>query len=179
MAVDPALAGLLGALVGGAATFAGTVVSNTQQARHARDQRRHDRKVEAYSNTMRFLLRAAHRSAELGLTDEPPPSGDSPQSSDGINRAVTWFEDLIDAEYWMTVLTTACGTRHRTRIQEAARTLFDEIDRFIGTIQRITWKPTAMMERPEVYTGDLPIESLVRAYQIVAEAARDDIGFED
>ena len=68
MAIDAALAGLFGALVGGGATFLGTVVSNTQQARHARDQQRRDRKVEAYSNSLRSLLRAAHRRSGISLS---------------------------------------------------------------------------------------------------------------
>jgi hypothetical protein len=56
MPLDPALTGLLGALVGGGFTFAGSIVGNTQQARHERRDRLEERKVEAYSNAMRCLL---------------------------------------------------------------------------------------------------------------------------
>ena len=152
MAMDPALAGLLGALVGGGATFVGTVVSNTQQARHTRDRQRLERKVEAYSNSVRSLLRAAHRRSEVTTK-----SGAS-VSIMGQDQVAAWFDDLIDAEYWTTVLTTACGSRQRQAIQEAAKSLHDAIDEFTTSGRR------------------LPLDALQSVYRTVAEAARADIG---
>jgi hypothetical protein len=72
VALDPALAGLLGALVGGAAAFGATLVSNNQQARREQDKQRRDRKVEAYGNSLRSLVRAAYYF--------PLPGGDSRES---------------------------------------------------------------------------------------------------
>ena len=153
MAMDPALAVLLGALVGGGATFLGTIVSNAQQARHTREQQRLDRKVEAYSNSLRSLLRAAHRRSELTVE-----SG-SLVSIMGKDMVAAWFDDLVDAEYWTTVLTTACGSRQRPNIQAAAEQLHDTIERFT--------------------TGDpslSPLGALREVYKTVATAARADIG---
>jgi hypothetical protein len=47
--MDSEFAGLLGALVGGGATFAGAVISNTQQARRERRDRREQRKVRGHA----------------------------------------------------------------------------------------------------------------------------------
>lgn len=123
MAMDPALAGLLGALVGGGATFLGTVVSNTQQARHTRDQQRLERKTEAYGNTLRYLLRVAHRRSEVHA---------EVGTILGEDIIASWFEDIVEAEYWLTSLTAVCGTRHREAISKAARDLFADVDHFIA-----------------------------------------------
>jgi hypothetical protein len=155
LALDPALAGLLGALVGGGATVAGSILGNTQQARHERRDRHEQRKVEVYSNSLRSLLRAAHRRSEVQVE-----SGKL-MSIMGKDMIATWFDDLVDAEYWTTVLTTACGSRQRAVVQEAARALHQAVNMFVSS------------------SGIPPQQELEKVYEAIADAARQDIGFVD
>jgi hypothetical protein len=155
LAVDPALAGLLGALVGGAATFGGSMLGNRQLARHNEAQRHFDRKVEAYGHSLRSLLRAMHRRSLF--TDERWPVL-------GKDILGSWFEDLADAEYCMFVLTTACGSQHRPQIEEATQALFREVSRFATEGYRGS-------------AGTSPLGAVTSAYAVVTRAARDDIGF--
>lgn len=156
--MDAAIAGFLGAIVGGAATFGGTVVSNSQQAGRERKKENKQRKVEAYSNSIRSLIRVAHRRSTF-----------SAKTSDALGEEIvaSWFDDIVDAEYWLTILTAACGSRHRESIQKAAQALFEEIDRF----------------RRESEFADAigptraPLLAVFSAYRVVSEAARGDIGF--
>jgi len=154
--MDAAVAGLLGALVGGVATFGGTVVTNAQQVRRDQIKQRNDRKVEAYSNSIRSLLRVAHRRSTF--------SAEAPAVL-GQDVAASWFDDIVDAEYWLTVLTAACGSRQRASIQEAAHALYKETDRF---------------RRESEFSDPLrptraPLSAVFTAYRVVSTAAREDI----
>ena len=102
MALDPALAGLLGALVGGAATFGGSLFGNRQQARHERKRRAQERKLEAYTNAMRSLMRAAYpewrqdsQSPGTSSAKETQVSGEAPSRCrllvDGPHNSL-WIE---------------------------------------------------------------------------------------
>jgi hypothetical protein len=164
--MDTAIAGFLGALVGGAATFGGTVVSNTQQARRERKKEHEQRKVEAYSNSMRSLLRVAHRrsiiTGEVGAII-------------GKDMLASWFDDIVDAEYWLTILSAACGSRYRESIQKTANKLLENVNLFTrsGDVNLFTrWD-----EGMKISAKHSPQEEFLIAYRVVAEAARDDIGF--
>ena len=129
MAMDPALAGLLCALVGGGFTFAGSILGNTQQARHDREDCLEQRKVETYTNAMRSLLRATHY---LELT----PGGDLPPSEQMKVRGeqfTTRYENLVEAEYWLFVLAASCGSRHRKAIAAAAQKVLRTVDQSLAS----------------------------------------------
>jgi hypothetical protein len=149
MALDPALAGFLGAIIGGAATFSGTLVANLQQARRAGAEGRQARKTEAYGNSLRSLLRAAHR--RTLVTGEGRPTEE---------YFGGWLDDCIEAEYWLTILTTACGAKYQKPMREVNRALLDAMD--------------AMNTEERILDFDLLLR---RSYRAVSEAARDDIGF--
>jgi hypothetical protein len=91
MAMDPALAGLLGALVGGGFTFAGSILGNTQQARHDREDRLEQRKVETYINAMRSLLRATHY---LELTPGVTRTIDDESQGHRTAQFSSWWMDV-------------------------------------------------------------------------------------
>jgi hypothetical protein len=161
--MDAAVAGFLGAIVGGAATFGGTVVSNAQQAQREHKKQHEQRKVEAYSNTLRSLLRVAHRRSSI-----------SSEAGTVLGKDIiaSWFDDIVDAEYWLTILSAACSSRHRESIQKAAHELYEDVDRFTSSGGRL--------EKFDKHAPNrLPLEAVFTAYQVVAEAARDDIGFKE
>src|SRR5690242_14911392 len=108
MAIDPALTGFFGAVVGGGAAFLGTVVSNRQQARHERKRRAQERKLEAYTNAIRSLMRAAYPEWRGDAQSQTgTPANQSPASAEAR---------ILDAAYSVTVLATACGSKYRKPI---------------------------------------------------------------
>lgn len=155
MALDPALAGLLGALVGGAATFGGSLFGNRQQARHERKRRAQERKLEAYTNAMRSLMRAAY--------PEWRQDSQSPGTSSAKETQVSGEARLLDAAYSLTVLTTACGSKYRAKIEGMAREMTQAIEK--------------ILTRQELDEVEFQYNALLKAYWTVVEAARDDIGF--
>jgi hypothetical protein len=161
--MDAAVAGFLGAIVGGAATFGGTVVSNAQQAQREHKKQHEQRKVEAYSNTLRSLLRVAHRRSSVSA------EGGAFLGKDMI---ASWFDDIVDAEYWLTILSATCSSQHRESIQKAAHGLYEDVDRFAS----LGFRSGKFDKRSP---NRLPLEAVFIAYQVVAEAARDDIGLKE
>jgi len=106
MAMDPAVAGLLGALVGGGFTFAGSIIGNLHQAR----RERRDRKLEAYTKSIRCLLRLkmmAAKGGDLRPTLEAEGAPDSPN-------------DYLDTQYWLTVLSAVCAAHHQPDLRKEA-----------------------------------------------------------
>ena len=76
----------------------------------------------------------------------------------GLEDVATWFNQILDAEYELTMLSAACSSRHRESIQKAAHKLFEDVQFFARSHQ------------------DPPLEAVSMAYQVVVEAARDDVG---
>ena len=103
MALDPALAVVLGALVGGGFTFAGSVIGNTQQARRERKVQ----KLEAYRNSMRYLVRLKTLYQHEPLAPE-------------ITDDREWIEDYVEVQYWLTMTSALCAGHLQERIQKVA-----------------------------------------------------------
>jgi hypothetical protein len=109
-----ALAGLLGAVIGGGATLLGSLLASRQQAGHERDKWLRDWRASAYHNTVRYLLRTANLRSEIGV--EPGPLM-------AMRQVPEFFNDLVEAQYWLAVLTTVCGRRQRAVLEGASRRL--------------------------------------------------------
>jgi hypothetical protein len=75
--------------------FLGSIIGNTQRARHERESDRQEAKQNAYGNAMRFLLQTGDRGV---IVAESPTT-----------ETLTWLDDAIDAQYWLGVLTRVCG----------------------------------------------------------------------
>jgi hypothetical protein len=150
-----ALAGLLGAVIGGGATLLGSLLASRQQARHERDKWLRDWKASAYNNTVRYLLRTANLRSEISV--EPGPLM-------AMRQVPEFFNDLVEAQYWLAVLTTVCGRRQRAVLEGASRRLN----------QLIASEPAHLL-RVEV-PGDQPriVLAVNELYELVLACARRD-----
>jgi hypothetical protein len=137
-------------------------ITNSQQARRERDKELHDRKVEAYTNSLRSLLKVAHRRSSFDAHADTAPSEELLAKS---------IDEIVEAEYWMTMLTTACGSKYREKIKNLANDLFAEVDGVTGNSGRR--RLAVDKKRPD----SSPLETVYEAYGDIAWAARDDIGF--
>jgi Arc/MetJ family transcription regulator len=63
--VSSAIVGLIGAAIGAIADVAGVFISQQMQARAAQERALHSKKEEAYSSTLRYLLRAQNRRSKI------------------------------------------------------------------------------------------------------------------
>jgi hypothetical protein len=119
-----ALFGLLGAVVGGGFTMLGTLLSGRQQDRVQRNQAARQRREQAYSNAIRHLLRATNRRSELRI--------ESGRLLPMLSKAdiAALFDDLVEAQYWVAVVTTVCSASQRERLEEARREMDTFVTRF-------------------------------------------------
>lgn len=156
--MDGAVASLLGALAGGTATFLGTVVNNVSQSRRDEHKEQLAKKAEAYGNALRNLLRVVHFRSGMG------PSGNA---FIGENQLADWFAAMVEAEYWVTILTAVCGSKFREKLAPAA----DDLTRVIG---RLLKAPQDLPPKVPRGRGE-PTGEIWQIYYTVADAARADL----
>jgi len=154
--VDAALAAVLGAGIGALATVAGSALTAHQQGAQQRAVASRQRKEAAYDNAIRSLLRARNRRSVLTA------EGLAVIAKDDIG---TLFDDLVDAQHWLSVLVTACGSKQRQPIEAASSRLNDAVN------QLTTAGAPARK-------GGAPLVDLADIYEDVIKAARQDIGAE-
>ena len=64
-AMDAAIAGLIGAAIGAVARMAGTLITAILQAKQEHTRWIGDKRVEAYSNTVRYLVKALNKRSSI------------------------------------------------------------------------------------------------------------------
>lgn len=108
MPMDSAVAGLIGAGIGAVAGMTGTLLSQLLQSRRENKKWLITRKEDAYSNTLRYLLKVLNRRSKITakgvavLSQEDMPD---------------WFTDLSEAQSWITSLTIYCSHDVRKTIK--------------------------------------------------------------
>jgi hypothetical protein len=154
----------MGAGLGAGATVLGSWLTVRHHAAQAREQAAqqqiadlHRRKEAAYSNAIRSLLRARNRRSALSA------GGGSYIAKEDVG---TFFDDLVEAQYWLSVLTTVCGAKQRLAIERASASLN-------STVEQIVQSPPQelSMQEPRRKRGDLSA-----IYDQVLAAARDELG---
>lgn len=113
-----ALFGLLGAVVGGGATMLGSLLATRQQDRLQRARAARERREQAYGSAIRHLLRAMNRRSAFQF------EGGRLVPLLAKESVAELFDDLVEAQYWLAVTTTACSDHARLGI-ENARELMD------------------------------------------------------
>jgi hypothetical protein len=88
-----AVIGLVGALLGAATALVGSVISARLQARQESVRWQRDRRQAAYDGSLRYLLRAANRRAELSIQSGKLTTVLSQE------HVREWFDDLVEALY--------------------------------------------------------------------------------
>ncbi|MCB1824404.1 MAG: hypothetical protein H6974_15560 [Gammaproteobacteria bacterium] len=107
MPIDPAVAGLIGAGIGAIAGMSGTLMGQILQSKRENKKWLLSRKEDAYSNSLRYLLKALNKRSKL--------------TADGIavlakEDMPEWFSDLSEAQAWITSLTIYCSEDVRETI---------------------------------------------------------------
>ena len=70
--MDAAVAGLIGAAIGAIAGMTGTLITAYLQAKQEHMKWMRDKRVEAYSNTIRYLVRALNKRSILTFEGGTP-----------------------------------------------------------------------------------------------------------
>ncbi|MEV4755341.1 hypothetical protein AB0J86_09540 [Micromonospora sp. NPDC049559] len=118
-----AIIGLVGALLGAVTTLLGVVLTERGQARREEARWRRDQRAAAYDGTLRHLLRAANLRSEF---------------AEGGGMAVVrqehqreWFDDLVQAQFWLHQLIRYCDGSQLPGLQAAAARLDLHVARLI------------------------------------------------
>jgi hypothetical protein len=149
--MDSAVAGLFGAGIGALAGIAGAVMTHSLQTRLERQKWLRDRRVEAYTSAIRFLIRISNKRSQITA------EGVTVLGQDVMKE---WFDDISEARSWLTSLLVYCSERERGNLTAATRALNAAAAEFITSGKAL---------------GPL-IEHAQATCVIVAESARNDIG---
>ena len=156
--MDTAVASLLGAGVGALAGLSGTVVAQVLQGRREHKRWLIQKKEEAYSNCLRYLLKALNRRSRISgeggtyLTQEDIPN---------------FFGDLIEAQAWLTAVSIYCADQQRHVVVRASSSVNEAISEFVSGSRAMG---RLADERPT-----LP-GAIQEAYTEIVKCARDDLG---
>jgi hypothetical protein len=108
--MDAGLAGLIGAGVGASATLVGTVLAGRQQATERRETGLYERKEVAYNRAIRSVLRAMNRRSMF------EHEGGRLIPIIAKEDVGVFFDDLIDAQHGVAMVSTACGEEQQERV---------------------------------------------------------------
>ncbi|PRY00748.1 hypothetical protein [Allonocardiopsis opalescens] len=131
-----AIIGLVGALLGALITLFGAVLTEHRQARREERKWRRDQRAAAYDGALRHLLRAAN------LRSEFDGGGGSAVLRQEHQRE--WFDDLVQAQFWLHAATRHCGAAQLDRITGAAELLDGHVAR-LGSGDRYDSKGFSML----------------------------------
>lgn len=173
------MAGLVGAAIGAMAGIVAAFITQHLQATAERKKWLRIKREEAYSNTLRFLLKTLNRRSDLAA------DGIAYLGRDVIKE---WFDDIVEAQIWANYLTIYCSESQKGNIAEVAGNLNEAVSKFLtlpGTetpIERAdvpgeatrdassdhVWRsPAGLAELPAVVSS---------SYRTVLSCAREDIG---
>lgn len=133
IAMTAAIIGLIGAVVGAVTAVIGSTVSDRRQARREELRWRRDRQGAAYDGALRHLLRAANWRSGLSLR------GGAVTAYLKEENIADWFDDLVEAQFWLRTLAGRCGPAQVVPITQAA----DRLDESISSIGSGAKPPSA------------------------------------
>jgi hypothetical protein len=113
--MDSAVAGLIGAVIGASAGITGTLISTYIQTKQERLEWLRDKRVESYSNTIRYLTRALNKRSIISIE-----SG-TPMTVMGQDIIKEWFDDLSESLVWLSSLSIYCSENQQKEIISAFR----------------------------------------------------------
>jgi hypothetical protein len=107
-----AIIGLVGALLGAVTTLFGALLTEHRQARREERKWRRDQRSAAYDGALRHLLRAANLRSEF--------AGGQGVAILKQEHQREWFDDLVQAQFWLHAATRHCDTAQLGGLTEAA-----------------------------------------------------------
>ncbi|MFG2895007.1 hypothetical protein [Streptomyces sp. NPDC048248] len=110
-----AIIGLVGAVFGALTTMLGAALSEKRQARREDRKWLRDQRAAAYNGALRHLLRAANLRSEF--------AGGRGAAVLKQEHQREWFDDLVQAQFWLHTATRHCDTAQLDRLTQAAELL--------------------------------------------------------
>lgn len=179
--MDAAIAGLIGAILGALASLAGTLIAHWLQAKS--EQRRWvlNKKEEAYSNSVRAILRVLNKRGRL-VSSIPPTLSifkTEPKSWNSYADAKTEIvHDVGDIQFWLTQLTIYAAKEQNKKIANVLNQINEKVSHIVlyrksseaqGKIVEQIYK--SQNSTPEIALIDL----IVDAHIIVTKCAQEEI----
>lgn len=112
--MDATIAGLVGAGIGAVAGIAGALITHVLQARLERERWLRDKRVEAYTSAVRYLIRLSNKRSIITA------EGVAVLGTDVVKE---WFDDISDARSWLTSLLIYCSDRERPHLTVVIQSL--------------------------------------------------------
>ena len=128
--MDSAVAGLIGAGIGASAGIAGTLISTYLQTKQERLKWLRDKRVESYSNTIRYLTRALNKRSIISIE-----SG-TPVTVMGQDIIKEWFDDLSESLVWLSSLSIYCSENQQKEIISAFRVVEQAVSDLVTSNSR-------------------------------------------
>jgi hypothetical protein len=116
-----AIIGVIGAVLGAAAALISTALSDRRHAREEQQSWFRDQRTTAYDGALRYLLRARNRRSTINASSE----GGASLSPEHHRE---WFDDLVEAQFWVRTLSTRCSPSQAYNILRVANRLDEAID---------------------------------------------------
>jgi hypothetical protein len=132
-----AIIGLAGATVGALATLLGGILTQGLQDRRDDAKWRRDKRADAYDGALRHLLRAANLRSEF--------VGGNGLAVIKKEHQREWFDDLVQAQFWMHTVSQYCDPGQLPEVLETARLLDSHVDRLLSS-QRFDQKGFSLWE---------------------------------
>lgn len=152
--MDAAIAGLIGTAIGAVAGMAGTLITTYLQAKQEHAKWIRDKRVEAYSNTIRYLVRALNKRSHLAI------EGGTCTSVMGEDVIKEWFDDLSEILAWLSAVSIYCSKNQQSQIAYTIQIVNKAVCDFVNS-------SSATSELQNVISTGLGI---------VEECARQDVG---
>ena len=156
--MSSAIAGLIGAMIGAGAGVTGALITQLMQARTERAKWLRSKKEETYANALRYLLRMRNRRSAI------EPGGKAYISEEHRGE---WLSDIVDAQFWTSILTIYCSEDQKSAIAEVSQDLN-------SVVEDIAWGKASSMQGIE-YVKYTP-KRMARWHEKVLTCAREDVG---
>lgn len=168
--MDSAIAGLSGAGIGALAGMTGTIIAQTLQSRREHQKWLLTRKEDAYSNSLRHLLRVLNRRSIL--------------TADGLailgkDEVPEWFTDITEAQAALTSLMIYCAPDVRQTVKQVATKYNAAISMLMGHRVDIAADSPAETVPDRVSTTTSMgtfVETVSYAYLEILKCAEKDLG---
>jgi hypothetical protein len=161
MQISAPVAALLGACIGAVSSTFGAFLSNYLGTRRDKAKWLLEKKVEAYSNSLRYLTRVLNRRTAI------TSSGQAILERSGVSE---WLNDLCEAQIWLSSLQMYCSHKHQ-------KVLKNSLDRLSGRVHEFMENPINVQSHPlESDTEALSFAQLIQSvYEDVYRYARDEL----
>lgn len=161
MQISAPVAALLGACIGAVSSTFGAFLSNYLGTRRDKAKWLLEKKIEAYSNSLRYLTRVLNRRTAI------TSSGQAILEKSGVSE---WLNDLCEAQIWLSSLQMYCSEKHRKSLEISLDRLSGRVREFMNN--SINVQSHALKSDTETLSFSQLIQSV---YEDVYHCARDEL----